>query len=95
MSVIRRRKDGGFSECNAPVELVGKGRCCHVIEEGTNEEMEISKIQRGMYEVKVNKNSTLTIEAQKEAIADFFENLPKISKEKQQRLIKFLLEEDQ
>lgn len=88
---IRKRKDGGYSECSSPDELVGKGRCCHVLEDG-GVNMELTKIQRGMYEVKVNE-SKLTINAQKETIVDFFNSLPKLSEEKQRRIINFLKDE--
>lgn len=89
---IRKRKDGGYSECSSPDELVGKGRCCHILEEGNNK-MELTKIQRGMYELKVNEDS-LTIEAQKETILNFFNNLPKIDDEKQKKIIDYLNNED-
>lgn len=89
---IRKRKDGnGFSECSSPDEMVGKGRCCHILEEG-KDKMELTKIQRGMYELKIDEDS-LTIEAQKETILKFFDNLPKINAEKQERIIEFLKEE--
>ena len=90
---IRKRKDGGYSECSSPDELVGKGRCCHILDEGENNKMELTKIQRGMYELKVNEDS-LTIEAQKETILNFFNNLPKIDDEKQKKIIDYLNNED-
>lgn len=88
---IRKRKDGGCSECYSPDNLVGKGRCCHIIEDGECT-MKLLKIQRGMYEVNVN-DSKLTITAQKETIVDFFNNLPKINEEKQKKIIEFLKDE--
>ena len=32
MAVMRNRKDGGCSMCNASDENVGKKRCCHVLD---------------------------------------------------------------
>lgn len=91
MTKIRTRKDGGCSECNSPDELVGKGRCCHISDE-SNQVMELSRIQRGMYEVKVCE-STLKIEAQEKTIVDFFNSLPKIDEEKRSKIIDYLNEE--
>ena len=91
---IRKRKDGsGYSECSSPDELVGKGRCCHILEEGNDTTMELSRIQRGMYEVKVN-DSKMNIEGQKETIIDFFNNLPKIDEEKRNKILDYLINED-
>ena len=90
---IRKRKDGGYSECSSPDELVGKGRCCHILEEGEHP-MELTRVQRGMYEVKVKEDKRMTIEGQKETIIEFFNNLPKIDQEKQKRIIEFLESED-
>ena len=89
MSYIRPRKDGGYSECSSPDELVGKGRCVHILGDNNSASMEITKISRGVYEVKVQE-STLTINAQKKAILDFFQSLPTLSKEKQEKIIEFL-----
>ena len=91
---IRKRKDGnGYSECSSPDELVGRGRCCHILEEGNDMTMELSRIQRGMYEVKVNDNK-MNIEGQKETIIDFFNSLPKIDEEKKNRIIEYLNSEE-
>ena len=91
---IRKRKDGnGYSECSSPDELVGRGRCCHILEEGNDMTMELSRIQRGMYEVKVNDNR-MNIEGQKETIIDFFNSLPKIDEEKKNRIIEYLNSEE-
>lgn len=88
---IRPRKDGGISECSSPDELVGRGRCCHVIEKANDNQckMEMFKIQRGMYEVKVDE-SIVTIEAQKEVIIKFFNEMISLDTEKQRKIIKFL-----
>jgi len=91
---IRKRKDGnGYSECSSPDEMVGKGRCCHILEGGNESTMELSKIQRGMYEIKVN-DSKLNIEGQKETIIDFFNNLPKIDDEKRDKILNYLSDDE-
>lgn len=90
---IRPKKDGsGFSECSCPDELVGKGRCCHILGDSGSSTLEIEQIQRGLYEVKVH-DSKIEINAEKEAIIDFFNSLPKIDQEKQNKIITFLMEE--
>ena len=86
---IRKRKDGGYSECSSPDELVGRGRCCHILEEGENS-MELKRVQRGVYEVNIKEDQKMTIEGQKETIIEFFNNLPKIDQEKQKRIIEYL-----
>lgn len=96
MSKLRPRKDGlGFSECSAPDELVGKGKCCHVIAEG-QPDLELSKVQRGMYEVKIGdegQSTIVTMHAQKRAIIQFFDQLGKLDEDKIQSIIAFLDQE--
>ena len=65
----RPRKDGGYSFSQD--EMVGKGRCCHILGDNENPAMEIV---RGMYEVQI-ENSKVTINAQKEAIVDSLSKL--------------------
>ena len=91
---IRPRKDGGSSECSSPDELVGRGRCCHVIGDDSSNQckMEMFKIQRGMYEVKVDE-STITIAAQKEVIIKFFNEMVTLDMDKQKKIIEFLEKE--
>ena len=90
MTMIRPRKDGnGYSECSSPDDKVGKGRCVHILSVGPT--MELTKIQRGTYEVKVCESS-LTIQAQKESIIDFFNKIPKIDEAQQKKIIDFLKE---
>lgn len=90
MTCIRQRKDGGFSECSSPDELVGKGRCCHLA--NSEIKMELQKIQRGMYQVTIN-DSPMTIQAQKDTIIKFFNDLPKIDNQTQEKIINYLLNE--
>jgi len=91
-TLIRPRKDGGYSECSSPDEFVGKGRCCHILD-GGRPIMTLERIQRGLYEVKVN-DSEMTIKAQKECIVDFFNQVTKIDEEKQKEIVDYLNKED-
>ena len=92
-TVIRPRKDGGYSECTSPDELVGKGRCCHILCDG-HKPMKLNKIQRGMYSVEIEDHSTINIQAQKDSIIQFFNNLGKLKEEQVRKIVDFLNEED-
>lgn len=94
MSVLRPKKDGGYSECSSPDELVGKGRCCHVLGDD-GEVLSVNRIQRGLYEVQIddNKSSSININAQKEAIIKFFNNMTKLDDEQVKKIVTFLNEE--
>lgn len=89
---IRLRKDGGYSECNSPDELVGKGRCIHVlepVEEGSSENkmpLEINRTSRGVYQVEI-PNDIVNEAKSKEDIFSYMKELPKISKAKEKRII--------
>ena len=86
---IRLRKDGGYSECNAPDELVGKGRCIHVLEGPCGEQAEIldiNRVGRGMYQVEIPEDVFDEVEA-KEDVLSYIQQLPKISKAKEKRII--------
>ena len=90
-TMIRPRKDGGYSECSSPDELVGKGRCCHILGDEGGSAMELRKLQRGMYEVQIeNQPSSITIQSQKETIMEFFSNLGKLKGEQVERIVNFL-----
>lgn len=78
MTVLRPRKDGGTSECSAPDDLVGKGRCCHV--PGGSIKMNVVRVQRGMYEVNMD-DAKVDIQADKDNIVKFFETLPKLDQD--------------
>lgn len=87
---IRPRKDGGYSKCTSPDNLVSKGRCCHILIED-EEPMELVRVERGLYVVKI-KDSNMTIQAQKQTIINFFNSLPKIDEDKQKKILEFLKE---
>jgi hypothetical protein len=84
---VRPRKDGGISECTSPDHLVGRGRCVHVLDGG--DKLAVEHVSRGVYRIEVN-DSSLSVEAQKKSIVDFFKTLPKMKKEQRERIIHFL-----
>lgn len=92
VSIIRPRKDGGYSECTAPDELVGKGRCCHILGED-NSNIKLNKVQRGLYEVEIENYSSISISAQKDSIVEFFNGLGELKKEQIDNIVQFLNEE--
>ena len=88
MMKIRQRKDGGYSLCSSPDEMVGRGRCIHV-PDGQVAANSVDLISRGLYlsevdnEVKTEKEFNNTVTA-------FFNTLGTISIEKQRRIINIL-----
>ena len=98
-TVLRPKKDGsGYSECSSPDELVGKGRCCHVLGEAGEQVLSLNKIQRGMYEVKIDdsekQSSSINISAQKDTIIKFFNSMAKLDDEQVKKIVNFLNEEE-
>lgn len=93
-TMMRPRKNGGYSECSSPDDLVGKGRCCHILGDSDKPAMQLERIQRGMYEVKIEDNRPLTIKAQRESIVQFFEAMGHLDETKCRDIIDFLNEED-
>ena len=89
---IRPRKDGGLSECSSPDEMVGKGRCCHVIGDSGEQVMSLNRVQRGFYEIKLD-GQTVNVEGQNDTVVKFFDSLGKLDDKKVQAILKFLNEE--
>lgn len=87
--VIRPRKDGGYSLCSSPDELVGKGRCCHVLGGECNPSLNVTSIQRGMYEVDMDGNK-VSIQGDQDAIKKFFDSMHKLDDEKVRKILDFL-----
>lgn len=85
--VMRLRKDGGYSPCSAPDELVGKGRCCHV---GDSQVFRMTPIQRNMYEIEVGDMPQLTLSGQRETIANFMRTLNQLDETTMNAIIKAL-----
>lgn len=90
---LRPLKDGsGYSECSSPDELVGKGRCCHILGDKSCGELTVSQISRGLYEVELEGNKKIKIQSTKNDIIEFFNSLPKISDEKIKKIVDYLSE---
>lgn len=84
---IRERKDGGFSFCSSPDDMVGKGRCIH-IPDGQVAANSVDLVSRGLYLSEVDNGSKE--EDFKETMVTFFQSLGSISKEKEKRIISIL-----
>lgn len=85
---LRLRKDGGYSECNAPDDLVGKGRCVHIL--GGNNNLNVQRLSRGFYCVEIDDSYKTSDKDSKKNIKSFFDQLPKIDSEKKDQIIKQL-----
>ena len=91
MTRLRPLKDGsGYSECSSPDELVGKGRCCHILGDHNCGELTVQKISRGCYEVDLDGDKKIKIHSSKNDIINFFNSLPKISDEKINKIVEYL-----
>lgn len=88
MMKIRQRKDGGFSLCSSPDEMVGRGRCIHV-PEGQVVSNSVDLISRGLYLSEVD-NEPATEKDFNNTVSAFFSTLGTISVEKQRRIINIL-----
>lgn len=89
ITVLRERKDGcGCSECSSPDDLVGKGRCVHVLSDSQSV-MHVNQVERGLYKVEIDKNS-LTIKGQEEALSKFFSTLGSLKEEDVRKIIEIL-----
>lgn len=93
-SVMRPRRDGGYSLCSSPDELIGKGRCCHVLGDEKCPSLNVTSIQRGMYEVDMDGNGKVSIQGDQESIKRFFDSMAKLDDEKVRKILNFLEGED-
>lgn len=95
MAMMRTRKDGGCSLCNASDENVGKRRCCHVLD---NASIQV-RHEKGMNYIdisgKFNENETeFSIKANQDKIKNFISNLSSgLSKKDQEGILSVLREE--
>lgn len=89
---LRPRADGGVSECSSPDELVGRGRCCHILDSASNDEkFHVIHVERGRYEVTLNE-STVDIASSKEDITKFFQTVSSLDDEQVAKIVGFLEE---
>lgn len=95
MAMMRTRKDGGCSLCNASDENVGKRRCCHVLD---NASIQVRR-EKGMNYIdisgKFDENETeFSIKASQDKIKSFISNLSSgLSKKDQEGILSVLREE--
>lgn len=88
MAMIRPRKDGGCSLCNASDENVGKRRCCHILDnasisvrrEKTTNFVDIS----GQID---NEDSTFSMKANEKTIKSFIASLSNGLSKKDRELV--------
>ena len=94
MAVMRTRKDGGCSLCNASDENVGKKRCCHVLD---NASMEV-RYEKGTNFIDIsgtvdNDNVKFSMKANQTKIKSFISTLSNgLSKEEQEGILAVLRE---
>lgn len=77
--VLRTLKDGGQSLCCAPDEKVGKGRCRHVLGEGSDIKVNVNKKERCVY-ININdsdSNESVSVKAKEEKVTKFISELSK------------------
>lgn len=95
MAMMRTRKDGGCSLCNASDENVGKRRCCHVLD---NASIQV-RHEKGMNYIditgKFDKNDAeFSIKANQDKVKDFISNLSScLSKKDQEGILSVLRDE--
>lgn len=95
MAMMRTRKDGGCSLCNASDENVGKRRCCHVLD---NASIQV-RHEKGMNYIditgKFDKNDAeFSIKANQDKVKDFISNLSSCLSEKDQEGILSVLRDE-
>ena len=69
-----------------------------VLGEAGEQVLSLNKIQRGMYEVKIDdsekQSSSINISAQKDTIIKFFNSMAKLDDEQVKKIVNFLNEEE-
>lgn len=95
MAVLRTRKDGGCSLCNASDENVGKKKCCHILD---NMSIAVRKERSTNYidiSGQVDKNDVeFSVKANEKKIKNFITSLSKGLTKKDQEEILTALRED-
>ena len=92
MAVMRNRKDGGCSMCNASDENVGKKRCCHVLD---NAAMQV-RSEKGTNFIGItgtvdNKETEFSVKANEAKIKKFISTLSSgLSKKEQEGILSVL-----
>lgn len=95
MAMMRTRKDGGCSLCNASDENVGKRRCCHILD---NAAMHVRQ-EKGMNYIDISgkfdgSDTEFSVKANQEKIKGFITNLSSgLSKKDQEGILAVLRDE--
>ncbi|MBQ8218191.1 MAG: hypothetical protein IJZ79_02705 [Bacilli bacterium] len=94
MAMMRTRKDGGCSLCNASDENVGKRRCCHVLDNAAVAVRHEKGINYIDISGKVDGNDTeFSVKANQEKIKSFISTLSSgLSKKDQEGILSILRE---
>lgn len=97
MAVMRTRKDGGCSLCNAQEKNVGKRRCCHILD---NAAMEVRR-EDGINYIDItgkfdndDKDVAISVKASEGKIKTFISSLSNGLSKKEQKDILAILRED-
>ena len=94
MAMMRTRKDGGCSLCNAAEENVGKRRCCHILD---NAAIQVRQ-EKGMKYIDISgnvegNNTEFSVKASQEKIKTFISSLSSgLSKKDQDSILSVLRE---
>lgn len=95
MAVMRTRKDGGCSLCNAADENVGKRKCCHILDNATmmvRKEKSTNFIDiSGKYD---NNDVQFSVKATQKKIKNYISTLSAGLSEKDQESILSILREE-
>lgn len=75
--VLRTLKTGGQSLCSAPDELVGRGRCRHVLDDSSDIAVKINKSENCVYIEIKDDNTEISMKAKEEKVTNFIKELSK------------------
>lgn len=95
MAVIRTRKDGGCSICNASDENVGKRRCCHILDDAI---IQVKK-QQGVNIIDISgtmngKDTSISMKANEKKIKNYIASLSEgLTKEEKSEILAVLRNE--
>jgi len=94
MAMMRTRKDGGCSLCNASDQNVGKRRCCHVLD---NAAIAVRR-EKGINYIDISgkfdgENTEFSVKANQEKIKSFISTLSTgLNKKDQENILSVLRE---
>ena len=95
MAIVRTKKGGGCSLCNASDENVGKRKCCHILD---NASIEVKR-ENGVNFIDVsgtdgNEETTFSIKASETKIRNYIKSLSEgLTKEEKEEILAILRNE--